>query len=79
MFIGIKGLAAWSILKTGGLTLENVQLFTNAIFDDATTAIFGTLVGYWFGSRSMTKMWELTDPTASSYKITDVSVRPKKR
>ena len=79
MFIGIKGLVAYTILKSGGLTLQNAQLFTNAVFDDATTAIFGTLVGYWFGSRSMTKMWELTDPNAASYRVTDVSVKPKKR
>jgi len=87
LFLAIKVTAAIVIFKSAwsdaGLTIENAKAFATilvqTVFDDATTAIFGTLVGYWFGSRSMTKMWELTDPNAAAYRVTDVSVKAKKR
>lgn len=74
IFVGIKALAAVAIVFQGGLNIDNVQAFVSIILDDSTVAIFGTVLGFWFGSRSLSKLEEVI---STKYKITDTTLRKK--
>lgn len=56
LFIGVKFCVAFIILMNGTLTIENMKLALDAILDENTMAIFSTILGYYFGARSLEKM-----------------------
>lgn len=56
IFVGIKLCVATIILVSPGLNVTNMKLAISAILDDNTMAIFSTIMGYYFGSRSLEKM-----------------------
>ena len=55
MFCGIKIAAATLMFKEGYNSLEVLQ----AVWDIYTVAIFGSVIGFWFGSRAMTKLMDV--------------------
>lgn len=74
IFVGIKVLAAVAIVMQGGLNINNVQEFVNIILDDSTVAILGTVLGFWFGSRSLSKLEEVI---STKYKVTDTTIKKR--
>jgi hypothetical protein len=51
MFVIIKTSAAYVMLTNGASVPEMLK----AVWDPETTAIFGSIVGFWFGSRTFEK------------------------
>lgn len=55
MFVIIKGSAAYVMLESG----MNIPQTLAAIWDEWTLAIFGSIMGFWFGARQFEKMYIL--------------------
>jgi hypothetical protein len=55
LFLGVKVLVAIVIVSQAGLNINTMQTFSASILDESTIAIFGTILGFWFGSRSLAK------------------------
>lgn len=55
LFIGIKFFVAAIILMSADLTIQNLKLAFDAILDENTMAITSTVVGYYFGARTLEK------------------------
>jgi len=51
MFVIIKGSAAYVMLQNG----NDIPTMLQAIWDTETMAIFGSIMGFWFGSRAIEK------------------------
>lgn len=51
MFVVVKMAAAYVMIQSG----VNIPTMLIAIWDGETMAIFGSIVGFWFGSRSIEK------------------------
>jgi len=72
LFIITKLAAAFVMLAQG----INIPDMLNAIWDTHTVALFGAIMGFWFGSRAVTKMEEMrqqrNDARSNS---TNVSIR----
>lgn len=78
MFVSVKFLTAVVVIRQGGLNIANMQTFTTIMFDDSTLAIFGTLIGFWFGTRSITKLTAvIPQNSAVSELIPDTSNKKK--
>lgn len=56
MFVVIKGSAAYVMLNNG-LDIPSTLM---AIWDEQTVAIFGAVMGFWFGSRAFDKWYDNT-------------------
>lgn len=63
LFCGIKITAA-SLMFSGGYNAIEVL---NAVWDIYTVSIFGAIIGFWFGSRSMTNLTNLYDKNHNIY------------
>lgn len=50
-FIGLKGFAFWHALNTGYDPTIALQI----VWDQNTQAIFGAIMGFWFGARTIEK------------------------
>lgn len=70
LFCGIKITAATFMFHNGYNALEVL----NAVWDSYTMAIFGSVMGFWFGSRAITKMSE--DFATRNYKYPTQKVKP---
>jgi hypothetical protein len=55
MFCGVKIAIVYVMLQKG----YNPNEIINAVWDQNTMAIFAAIIGFWFGSRSMTKLTEM--------------------
>jgi hypothetical protein len=51
MFVIIKGSAAYVMIQNG----NDIPTMLQAIWDIETMAIFGSIMGFWFGSRAIEK------------------------
>lgn len=51
MFVIIKSSAAYVMLQDG----VSIPVMLSAIWDEYTMAIFGAIMGFWFGSRAIEK------------------------
>jgi ABC-type uncharacterized transport system substrate-binding protein len=51
MFVIIKGSAAYVMMQNGA----DIPTMLTAVWDMETMAIFGSIMGFWFGSRSIEK------------------------
>jgi len=51
MFVIIKGSAAYVMIQNG----NDIPTMLQAIWDTETMAIFGSIMGFWFGSRAIEK------------------------
>jgi hypothetical protein len=49
LFVAVKGSAAWVLFHSG----FSIPSTITTVWDDNTTAIFGTILGYWFGNRTL--------------------------
>lgn len=58
LFIGVKFFVAAIILMSSDLTIANLKLAFDAILDENTMAITSTVIGYYFGSRTLEKFSE---------------------
>lgn len=56
LFIGVKVAAATFMFKDG----YNAMDVLNSVWDSYTMAIFGAIMGFWFGTRAIGKMIEDT-------------------
>ena len=65
MFCGIKITAATFMFENGYNPIE----ILNAVWDVYTAAIFGTVIGFWFGNRSMNYVLKAYVDKPNSYKI----------
>ena len=54
LYIAVKAVA-FAVIIGQGITVQNMELALNTIFDDNAIAIFSAVLGYWFGSRAMEK------------------------
>ena len=52
MFVAIKVSAAYVMLSNGA----DVPTMLNAVWDQETIALFGAIMGFWFGSRTIERM-----------------------
>ena len=52
MFVVIKISAAYVMINTGA----DIPTMLNAVWDNETIALFGAIMGFWFGSRAIEKM-----------------------
>lgn len=50
-FIGIKGLVMWKALEDG----YDITVAMHIVWDENTQAIFGAIMGFWFGARTIEK------------------------
>lgn len=57
MFVVVKTAAAYVMLKAGA----DIPSMLIAVWDAETMAIFGSIVGFWFGSRSIEKWMRYQD------------------
>jgi hypothetical protein len=57
MFIVIKGSAAYVMMQNGA----DIPTMLQAVWDIETMAIFGSIMGFWFGSRTIEKYMELAN------------------
>ena len=76
IFLMVKLAVAIVIIKQGGLNMNNMHTFSNVILDESTVAIFGTILGFWFGNRAFSK---LEDVTTTKYTVSDSSEKESKR
>lgn len=53
LFIAIKIAAAYVMINTGA----DIPTMLAAVWDDETIALFGAIMGFWFGSRTIEKMY----------------------
>lgn len=49
LFVAVKASAAYALFHSG----FSIPSTITTIWDENTTAIFGTILGYWFGNRSL--------------------------
>lgn len=54
LYIAVKAVA-FAVIIGQGITIENMQLALNTIFDDNAIAIFSAVIGYYFGARTFEK------------------------
>jgi hypothetical protein len=52
LFVAIKVSAAYVMLSNGA----DVPTMLNAVWDEETIALFGAIMGFWFGSRTIERM-----------------------
>jgi hypothetical protein len=57
MFVIIKGSAAYVMLNNG----MDIPSMLAAVWDEWTLAIFGSIMGFWFGSRAFEKWLNVRD------------------
>ena len=65
LFCGIKITAATFMFNNGYNAIDVL----NAVWDVYTMAIFGSIIGFWFGSRAMTKLTDMYAKGPQSYKV----------
>jgi len=55
IFVFVKAGSAWVLVLHEGLTPQNIQQVSTLVLDDPYMAVFSTIVGFWFGMRSLEK------------------------
>lgn len=79
LFVFVK-LTAFAVLMNQGVTVQNIEIVMKVLFDDATVAIFSTVLGFWFGARALEKFNEMQDSKRVVYiNKEDGTVTPSKR
>ena len=65
-FLVVKGAAAYMMLKTG----MDIPAMLTAVWDQETIALFGAIIGFWFGSRTIERYKRYDTSTPKSVKPT---------
>jgi len=74
LYVSVKSIA-FAVIIGQGLTIANMELPLNLIFDDNAIAIFSAVVGFWFGSRAMEKFQDR--PSKEIVLVTDDKAKKK--
>ena len=72
MFCIVKITAAWFMFAKG---YDGVAIL-NAVWDVYTMAIFGSIMGFWFGSRAIAKMGDTIIQNQKSYNVQPITTAP---
>ena len=51
LFVAVKWAAAYTMIQQG----QDIPTMLNAVWDEETIALFGAIMGFWFGSRNWQK------------------------
>jgi hypothetical protein len=74
LFVAIKVSAAYVMLSNGA----DVPTMLNAVWDEETVALFGAIMGFWFGSRTIERMSGNISRGKVGYQINVTSSSKKK-
>lgn len=75
LFCGIKIAAATLMFEQG----KNPVEILNAVWDVYTIAIFGSIMGFWFGSRAITNLTNIYTKNPSMFSINTGASATKKK
>lgn len=65
LFVAIKVSAAYVMLNSG----VDVPTMLNAVWDEETIALFGAIMGFWFGSRTIERMSSNIPKSRMGYQV----------
>ena len=72
MFCAVKITAAWFMFSKG---YDGIAIL-NAVWDVYTMAIFGSIMGFWFGSRAIAKMGDTLIQNQKAYNVQPIPTAP---
>lgn len=73
MFCAFKIAAAYVMLKTG----QDVPTMLHNVWDEQTVALFGAIMGFWFGSRTIERLSGNFNGTRNGIRVNVVSKSDK--
>lgn len=66
LFLFVKVIAIFLMINTGASVVEML----NTVWDVYTISIFGSIIGFWFGNRSMLAMSNMYTKNPGMFKVT---------
>ena len=74
LFCGVKIAIVWIMIQRDHSPMDIV----NAVWDQNTMAVFAAVLGFWFGSRSMTRLTEMYNIKVTQNNVASNQIQVKK-